>query len=128
MYLYLRPGLYDFLDALYEKFELVLFNNGSMNFTGPIVNQLLDNAPSVKKDYFSYILNKEHCSVNDNGNEIKNIDLFCNFDSNRDIEQCLIIDNNIYCFQKQLTNGLLIEKYEGQEQDDWLNALKEYIL
>lgn len=45
MYLYLRPGLYDFLDVLYEKFELILFNNSSKNFTDPIVKEIIEGAP-----------------------------------------------------------------------------------
>ena len=60
------------------------------------------------------------CSINDSGHEIKNIDHFCNFDSNREKSDCLIIDNNIYSFQKHLTNGLLIDKFEGSDKDDWL--------
>lgn len=65
--------------------------------------------------------------MNDSGHEIKNLEHFCNFDSNREINDCLIIDNNIYSFQKHLTNGLLIDKFEGHSNDDWLELLKVYI-
>lgn len=98
MYLYLRPGIYDFLDTLYEKFELILFNNASKNFTEPIVKEIIEGAPFGSKNYFSHVLSKEHLTVNDDKHEVKNLDLFCNFDSNRDLESCLIIDNSIYSF------------------------------
>lgn len=53
MFLYLRPGLYDFLDSLSDHFELVLFNNGPKEFTDEIVTEILNNSPSNRKDYFS---------------------------------------------------------------------------
>jgi len=127
MWVYFRPGLYEFLDSIYENFEIVLFNNGSKAYTDSIVKMILENSPSVKKDYFSHVLSKDQCSVNDSGNEIKNLEHFCNFDSNREINDCLIVDNNIYSFQKHLTNGLLIDKFEGNCSDDWLELLKVYI-
>lgn len=123
MFVYLRPGIYQFLDALSEHFEIVLFNNGSLEYTENIVKIILDYSPSGKRDYFSYVLSKNMCSVNDSGHEIKNIDHFCNFDSNRETSDCLIVDNNIYSFQKHLTNGLLIDKFEGNDKDDWLEIL-----
>ncbi len=46
MYLYKRPGLYDFLDKLSEKFELILFNNTSKAFTDPIVTEIFAESPS----------------------------------------------------------------------------------
>ena len=98
MFVYLRPSLYPFLEALSEHFELVLFNTGSKSYTDSIVKLIVENFPNGRREYFSYVLSKEHCSVNDSGHEIKNIDHFCNFDSNREISDSLIIDNNIYSF------------------------------
>ena len=98
MYIYLRPDLYAFLDTLFENFEIVLFNNSSQAYTNNIVNIILENSPSGKRDYFSHVLSKEQCSMNDSGHEIKNLDHFCNFDSNREINDCFIVDNNIYSF------------------------------
>jgi len=40
MYLYLRPGLFEFLDKLKDKFELVLFNNASKNFTESVLSEM----------------------------------------------------------------------------------------
>ncbi len=42
MYLYLRPGLYDFLDEMSKHFEIVLFNDGSKVYTDEIVKQILE--------------------------------------------------------------------------------------
>ena len=128
MFAYLRPGIYTFLDTLSEHFEIVLFNNGNQEYTENLVKLILDNSPSGRRDYFSYVISKDKCSINDSGHEIKNIEHFCNFDSNREISDCLIVDNNIYSFQKHLTNGLLIDKFEGNDKDDWLEIMQTYII
>ncbi|CDW78735.1 nli interacting factor-like phosphatase family protein [Stylonychia lemnae] len=129
MYLYVRPGLQNFLDRVSEKFELVLFNNGSQTFTQSVYQQILQSFTNTTNgDYFSYILSKDQCSINDGGQEIKNLEFFCGSESNRDIKRSIIVDNNIYSFQKHLTNGLQIPKYEGQQEDNWLELLGDYLI
>jgi TFIIF-interacting CTD phosphatase-like protein len=41
MFLFLRPGLFDFLDTLYKHFELVLFNNDKKEYTEQIVKAMM---------------------------------------------------------------------------------------
>jgi TFIIF-interacting CTD phosphatase-like protein len=92
-------------------------------FTEEIAKKILETAPKNNSKYFSYILNKEHCSKNESHHEIKNLDLFVGEESGRQLKDCIIIDNSIYCFQRQLTNGLIIPKFLGQPDDDWLFRL-----
>ena len=40
----------------------------------------------------------------------------------------MIVDNNIYNFQKHLTNGLIVPKFEGNEDDHWLMLMQNYLL
>lgn len=108
-----------------QHFEIILFNNDSRVFTDGLVNTIFTNSPH---DYFSYVLCKEHCTINESGHEIKNLDLFTGLGSNRNIKDCIIIDNSIYCFQKHLTNGLHIPKYENHSKDNWLELLKNYLI
>jgi TFIIF-interacting CTD phosphatase-like protein len=37
MYLYVRPGLLDFLEEVSQHFELILFNNGSRAYTDAVL-------------------------------------------------------------------------------------------
>jgi NLI interacting factor-like phosphatase len=46
----------------------------------------------------SYVLSKEECSLNEANHEIKVLELFTGGESNRRIEDCIIIDNNIFCY------------------------------
>ena len=40
MYLYARPGLFEFLSKMKEHFELVLFNNASASFTHALLEEI----------------------------------------------------------------------------------------
>ena len=128
MYLYLRPGLFTFLDQISRHFEIILFNNGSKPYTDEIVKQIRAMQPDQDMNYFTHQLSKEDCSINENGHEIKNLDFFVGQGSNREIKNCIIIDNSLYCFQKHITNGLLIPKYENSSKDDWLELVKDYLM
>ena len=88
----------------------------------------MKDAPEGHKHYFSYVLSKDQCSFDDGNQEIKNLSFFCGEGSGRDIKDCIIIDNNIYNFQKHLTNGLIIPKYEGTQDDHWLKLMQDYLL
>jgi TFIIF-interacting CTD phosphatase-like protein len=119
--------MYTFLEKMSERFELILFSNASKVYTDEVVSQIEQDSPGQTK-YFSYVLSKDHCSFDESNCEIKNLAFFCNEASGRDIKDCLIIDNNIYCFQKHLTNGLIVPKFEGSSDDHWLSLLQSYIL
>ena len=119
--------MYDFLTAVSESFELVLFDNGQSQFAKEIVNNIIEQSPS-KTNYFSYVLTKEHCSTNESHHDVKNLELFTGAGSNREMKDCLIVDNSIFCFQKQITNGIVINKFEDIENDDWLPCLQKYLV
>jgi hypothetical protein len=61
--------------------------------------------------YFSYVLSKDNCSHNELNHEIKVIELFTGGESNRDLENCILIDNNVFCLQRNLSNGMIIPKF-----------------
>jgi len=48
--------------------------------------------------YFDLILSREQCSTNEKGHEIKDLDFFTAKGSNRDIKDCVIVDNSVLCF------------------------------
>ncbi|TNV81530.1 hypothetical protein FGO68_gene7645 [Halteria grandinella] len=42
MYLYVRPGLLEFLEEISQHFELILYNNGSQPYTEAVLRKLLE--------------------------------------------------------------------------------------
>lgn len=74
--------------------------------------------------FFDHILCREQCSTNDKGHEVKDLDFFTGPGSNRDLKDCIIVDNSVLCFQNQLTNGLLVPNYNFMDSnDEWLKYL-----
>lgn len=122
MYMYVRPGLRQFLIDTCKHFEIILFSNGSQLYTDAVVAKLLEKLgqPDDQK-YFDLILSREQCSTNEKGHEIKDLDFFTSHGSNRVIKDCVIVDNSVLCFQNQLTNGLFVPNYNFMDSDDdWL--------
>ena len=98
--MYVRPGLRQFFIDVSKYFELILFSNGSQLYTNAVVSRLLEKliqGDDIK--VFDHILSREQCSTNDKGHEIKDLDFFTGRDSNRDIKDCIIVDNSVLCFQ-----------------------------
>lgn len=54
--------------------------------------------------------------------------MFVGGESGRDIKDCIIVDNSIYCFQRNITNGIQIPKFTDIENDNWLPLLKKYLI
>ena len=128
--MYMRPGLKDFLTEITKHFEVILFNNGSQLYTEALVDKLMKTLKVQSwNHYFSHILCREQCSTNEKGHEIKNLDFFTGEGSNRNIKDCLIIDNSILCYQKNLSNGLFVPNFNFMDSnDDWLKYLSKYLI
>lgn len=142
MYMYVRPGLVEFLEETSKHYELVLFSTGSSSYTKSVVTALMDTIQNgysdfedpdrvkpTKDHYFEHILCRDQCSSNEKGHEVKNLNFFTGPGSNRDLKDCIIVDNSIYCYQTNLTNGLLVPNFIfGDADDDWLDKLKGYLV
>ncbi len=74
------------------------------------------------------MLCKDQCSLNESNHEIKYLDLFTGAEAKRSIDQCIVIDNNIFCFQRHLSNGIIIPKFEGNYDDSALEKLSSYLI
>ena len=130
IYLYMRPGLKEFIDSVSPYYEIILFNSGSSKFTDLLMDSLFSFLQIEKESQtvFSYILNQKNASFNERGHSIKNINLITGGDSMRKLEDCIIIANNLLSFQKHITNGLLISKYQGEREDQTLSILSKYLI
>jgi len=71
----------------------------------------------IPPELFSHVLCLDHCSFNESNHCVKVIDHFTGGESLRRIEDCIIIDNNVFAYQKNLTNGILIPKFNGDSSD-----------
>ena len=116
--LILRPGLFDFLNYAKEKFELIIFTASQKNYADKIIDYI-----EKEKKYFSLRLYREHCIFIKPGLYIKDLRIF----KNRDLKNIVLIDNSIFSFAHQLSNGILVTSFYNDDNDFFLYNLKEYL-
>ena len=116
--LILRPGLFDFLNYAKEKFELIIFTASHKNYADKIIDYI-----EKEQKYFSLRLYREHCIFIKPGLYIKDLRIF----KNRDLKNIVLIDNSIFSFAHQLSNGILVTSFYNDDNDFFLYNLKEYL-
>ena len=117
--IFLRPGLFEFLDYVSENFELILFTSSEQLYADTIINFIEKN-----KKYFSIKLYRDSCIFIEPGLNIKDLRIFLPY---RKMEDIIMIDNSLFSFCNQLNNGILITSFFEDKNDDFLNNLKEYL-
>ena len=114
----LRPGLFDFLNKIKNKYELVVFTAGTKEYADPIIDII-----EKKEKYFIKRLYRQHTIYRDNI-YIKDLSKL-----GRDLSKIIIVDNmpQNFCLQKE--NGILISNYFGQDsRDNTLYLLADILL
>ena len=108
-----RPYLFEFLQEMKSLFELILFSSNTPEYVDPIVNL-------IQKDqkYFDYVLYRHHITLDDEGNNVKNLELI-----GRDLKKVIIIDDIARYFNLQKENGINIKPFYGNNKKDG-NTLK----
>ena len=116
--LILIPWLFDFLNYAKEKFELIIFTASQKNYADTIIDYI-----EKEQKYFSLRLYREHCIFIKPGLYIKDLRIF----KNRDLKNIVLIDNSIFSFAHQLNNGILVTSFYNDDNDFFLENLKEYL-
>ena len=99
----IRPGLHEFLHDMKLLFELIIFSSGTPDYVDPIVKM-------IEKDekFFDYILYRQHITIDESGDKIKDLNLL-----GRDLKNIIIIDDISTYFKKQKSNGICIRPFNG---------------
>ena len=108
-----RPYLLEFLQEMKPLFELILFSSNTPDNVDPIVDL-------IQKDqkYFDYILYRQHITLDNDGYNVKNLELI-----GRDLKKVIIIDDIARYFKLQKENGINIKPFCGNAKKDG-NTLK----
>lgn len=113
--IYIRPYLIQFLNWAINIFNICLFTASDKTYANSIL-EIID----IKK-YFKLVLTREHCININNKYYIKDLSLFPN------IENVIIVDNLCISFSKNLSNGIHIESFINDNNDEELKDLISYL-
>ena len=103
----LRPGLFEFLDAVQIFYEIILFTASSQDYA----ENLIDNIEEKKK-YFEYKFFRQHNIIIEN-DFVKDLSRI-----GRDLDKMIIVDNMPQNYRLQKKNGINIKGFWGEELND----------
>ena len=115
---FLRPYLTEFLDSISKIFDIGIFTASVKSYADAILDRI-----DPTKIYFKFILYREDC-INLNGKIcIKDLNIF-----DLPLNKIVIIDNSLYSFSSQLSNGILITSFYNDKNDTQLKDVLSYLL
>lgn len=112
----IRPYLKQFLDYSVKHFEIVVFTAACKEYMDTILNYL---DPEGK--YFRFSFSRESCVVYKKL-YLKFIQIF-----DVPLKDCIIIDNSIFSFSYNLSNGILVTSFYDEKEDEDLLSLIEFL-
>ena len=124
-YIYLRPGLYEFLDFVSKHFQLAIWSSGSDDYVEAIVSKLF------YKYKFEFVYGRSKCTekpmFNYYGYKILTLKKLSKIKKKFPLEQVLIIDDTESKCAKNYGNAIYIPPYEGVD-DNILFRLSQYLM
>ena len=103
-----RPYLFEFLSQMKSLYELILFSSNTPDYVDPIVKLI-----QKRQKFFDHILYRHHITLDDEGNNVKNLELI-----GRDLNKVIIIDDIARYFKLQKENGINIKPFYGNAKKD----------
>lgn len=114
----LRPGVTEFLSEVSQLFNVALFTASQKEYADAILN-ILDPMHSI----FKFRLYRENCIYVHESTYVKDLRVFKGFQ----LKNVILIDNSLFSFANQLSNGILITSFYHNKSDRELNNVFIYL-
>jgi len=114
----IRPYPIELLEELHEDFEIIVFTASHSCYANVVLDYL---DPEGK--YIHHRLFREHCMPTEQGVYIKDLRIL----GDRNLQDCVLIDNAAYSYGYQLDNGIPIIPFYHNKRDEELKHLAPYL-
>jgi CTD small phosphatase-like protein 2 len=116
--IFIRPYAKEILQVLSQHFELIVFTASHKGYADKVID-LLD----PERKYITHRLFRDHCFKTKQGVYVKDLRIL-----NRSLEKMVLVDNAMYSFALQLTNGVPIIPFNDSKADQELQHLSSFLL
>ena len=117
--IYFRPFLFDFLHEIKNYFDLAIFTASSKGYADTIINYIDPN-----NEVFKFRLYREACIPIQKYVFIKDLRIIKNYD----MKNVILMDNSLYSFINQPSNGMLIYSFYTNYKDNQLIHAKNFLI
>ncbi len=115
--IFIRNGVKKFLEEISKVFDIGIFTASTKDYADAIINYLDPN-----NEYIKFRLYRNSC-IKVNNVSIKDLRIL-----GIDLKNVVLIDNNMYSFTNQLSNGILINSFYYDKNDHDLYSVMNYLL
>ena len=117
--IFLRPKVQEFLKEISNYFEIGIFTASIPEYADAVINYLDPDEKLIK-----FRLYRNDCVNLENVIKIKDLRIF----GENNLNRIVLLDNNIYSFSAQLSNGILINSFFCDKNDDELANVRKYLI
>ena len=115
--IFIRNGIKNFLEEISKVFDIAIFTASTKDYADAVINYLDPN-----NEYIKFRLYRNSC-IKVNNINIKDLRIL-----GIDLKNVVLIDNNMYSFTNQLSNGILINSFYYDKNDSDLYSVMGYLL
>ena len=117
--IYFRPFLFDFLHEIKNYFDLAIFTASSKGYADTVINYIDPN-----NEFFKFRLYRDACVPIQKYIYIKDLRIIKNYDP----MNIILMDNSLYSFINQPSNGMLIYSFYSNHKDNQLIHAKNFLI
>jgi len=114
----IRPGAVEILKEISQHFEVIIFTASHSCYANVVLDYL-----DPHNQYIHHRLFRENCVVTEEGIYIKDLRIL----GNRNLADCVLVDNAAYSFGYQVENGIPCVPFYDNKEDQELMHLIPYL-